>query len=223
MSRGHGFNIISKEDGTEFHAVFADQAAIVTDGYGGWNTVARPRDIALTEWQGRNPISVEIPFMIDFWMEEPDETPGVKCENQVKNLEKLAGIHSNDQPPICRIQSGGAIPHGERINNWVIDSITWDRSVELRNRTTHRRLRCGGTIVVRQFMTSADIFKKIRKRHKAKIYRTKKGDTLTIIAKKFYGDSSKWKIIGDANHMKDRRKKLKVNTKLKIPWRKGRK
>lgn len=49
-------------------------------------------------------------------------------------------------------------------------------------------------------------------------YVVKKGDTLSEIAKKFYGDSTQWKKIYNANksRIKDP-KKLQVGTKLVIP------
>lgn len=49
-------------------------------------------------------------------------------------------------------------------------------------------------------------------------YVVKKGDTLSEIAQKFYGDPNKWKRIYDANksRIKDP-KKLQVGTKLVIP------
>lgn len=49
-------------------------------------------------------------------------------------------------------------------------------------------------------------------------YTVQKGDTLEKIAKKMYGDSTKWKKIADANKSKTGDpKKLKVGTKLVIP------
>lgn len=217
INKGKHFTITSREDKTEFWAFFADGAAIVIDGYGGWQTIPRPRNVAITEWQGRNPIAIEIPFLLDFWLQPSETSPGVDCENQVRNLERLCGIGSTDQPPICKVDANGAIPHCERLRNWVVESVQWDRSVELRNSATNRRLRCGGTITIRQFITARDILRRIRIKKKPKIYRVKKGDTLSKIAKKFYGEASKWKLIADANNIRDRRKKLKLNQKLKIP------
>ena len=47
-------------------------------------------------------------------------------------------------------------------------------------------------------------------------YTIKKGDTLYSIAKKFYGDADRWKVIAKANDIKDPRK-LKVGKVIKIP------
>lgn len=47
-------------------------------------------------------------------------------------------------------------------------------------------------------------------------YTVRKGDTLYSIAKKFYGDADRWKVIAKANDIKDPRK-LKVGKVIKIP------
>jgi hypothetical protein len=220
---GPNFNIVSLEDGNRATLTFADGAPIVTEGYGGWQVISRPREVGVVEWQGRSPMAIEIPFMIDYWFDEHryPKNLGELCENQIKSLERLAGIGSHKQPPVCRVNSGGVIPHDYSINpsiQWVIESLTWDRSVELR-RENGRRLRAGGSLVIRQFLTARDILHKIKANNRARIpstYRVRRGDTLSKIAKKLYGDSHKWKIIADANHIRDRRH-LKINQILKIP------
>lgn len=49
-----------------------------------------------------------------------------------------------------------------------------------------------------------------------KFYVVKKGDTLSAIAKRFYGETSFWRRIADANKIRDPRK-LKVGTRLTLP------
>jgi len=219
------FTITSQEDGTRFQASFGDGAPLVTDGYGGWQVVNRPKAVGVVEWQGRNPLAIEIPFMIDYFMSDDAaeiRSPGIHCETQVRRLERLLGVGMAHQPPICRVDSQGVIPHDYTLNKgkfWVVESVSWDRELELRHPITGRRIRCGGTMTVRQFITPHDILHNIRAGDKAavpKTYRVKGGDTLSKIANKFYGDPQKWKIIADANHIRDRRQ-LKFGQVLKIP------
>lgn len=216
------FSIISEDDGTTFIATFADGSPLVTDGYGGWQVINRPRKLGVVEWQGRNPIAIEIPFIIDFWL-AAIVNPGVHCEGKVAKLEKLCGFGTNRQPPVCKVQSQGVIPHdltNNKTMRWVIESVTWDRDLELRNNRTGKRLRCGGTIQIRQFTTARDILHKIKpnaRARKPRVYIVKKGDTLSKIAKHYYHDPHKWKIIADANKLRDRRS-IHRGDHLKVPW-----
>ncbi len=53
---------------------------------------------------------------------------------------------------------------------------------------------------------------------KTRSYTVQKGDTLSEIAQKYYGDANKWRTIYNANKSKiSDPKKLKVGTKLVIP------
>jgi hypothetical protein len=207
------FTITSEEDRTEFTATFADGSATVTDGYAGWEVVPRPKRVAVTEWRGRNPL--------DYYM-TGIENPGIHCEDKVSKLEKLCGLGHGHQPPICRVDGQGAIPHDYTVRpglHWVIEALAWDKAIELRTQATGRRLRCGGTITVRQFSTARDVLRTIKSTDRAiqpRKYIVKKGDTLNKIAKKFYKDPNKWKIIADANKLRDRRS-IYVGQKLMIP------
>lgn len=215
------FTIKSELDGRTFKGRFADGAPIVTDGYAGWQVVSRPKNVGVVEWQGRNPMAIEIPFIIDYWLSN-DETPGIDCEADVTDLERLAGIGGHTQPPVCTVDGQGAIPHDYSIwknGRWVIESISWDRSIELRSSFSGRRIRCGGTLTIRQFVVAQSIIRTIGPKSRASapsVYIVKKGDTLGKIAGFYYHDPNKWKIIGDANKIRDRRH-LKVGDHLKIP------
>lgn len=218
------FFIQSLDEGTLFEADLGDGAPIITEGYAGWRTVDRPRDISIVEWAGRVPFLIEIPFFLDYYMEEIKTGPGINCEQQVSNLETLCGVGGHARPPICRVNGRGLIPHdedsaGRGVHQWVIEQVEWDRTLEVRARTTGRRLQCGGNVSIRKFVEARDILKRISPTARAvvpKNYRVKAGDTLSKIAAKMYGDASKWKIIADANHIRDRRR-LRVNQVLKIP------
>jgi hypothetical protein len=219
------FTITSLDDGTVFVANFGDGPAIVVDGYGGWQVVSRPKDIGLVEWQGRNPMSIEIPFLIDFWTyPDPDTSGGILCEQQVSHIERLCGIGSHSQPPICKVDATGTIPYDKTIApglDWVVESLSWDKAIEIRNSNTGRRLRCGGTVTIRQFVQETSVLRKIGPKSRAvkpKIYIVKKGDNLKKIAakKSIYGDANKWKWIADANHIRDPRA-LYIGRRLIIP------
>jgi hypothetical protein len=219
------FRIWSIDGSIVFDSNFGDGPAIVTEGYAGWQVVQRPKEVGLTVWQGRNPMAIEIPFSLDFlglWDHRFSENLGVECENQVTNLEQLCGVGGHSQPSVCFVDGGGLIPHDYTIykgHQWVIEQLTWDKAQEVRSKASLRRLRCGGVITIRQFMTPSEILQRIGPKDRAskpRNYVVKRGDNLEKIAAKFYGDANKWKRIATANKLRDPRS-LKIGAKIKIP------
>lgn len=212
---------------TTFRAYFGDGAPLVIDGYGGWSVKGRPKEIGITEWDGRNPMAIEIPFVVDnYSFDQDDDEPGrgIRTESQVSRLESLCGVGGHAQPPLCEVNGQGVIPHDEEaagngVHDWVIESVTWDRDVEIRSGDSGRRVRCGGMITIRQFVNASDLIRRVGPNSRAKkpeIYIVKKGDTLTKIAANKYGDPNKWKRIADANNLRDYRS-LTVGRHLRIP------
>lgn len=43
---------------------------IISGGYGGWELIARPRRVALTEWTGNEPVRQEVALLFDGWAGE---------------------------------------------------------------------------------------------------------------------------------------------------------
>lgn len=228
------FVIRSETPEVVFRAFFGDGAALVVDGYGGWSVVNRAKDVGITEWVGRNPIAIEIPFVIDNWMSREDER-GIRTEQMCGRLERLCGLGTHEEPPVVSVHGHGAIPHDEANSpsrKWVVENVVWDRAMELRSGTTQRRLRCGGTIMLRQFIES-DPLERLKKKKKKKakggkrgknkfylikegIPNSVKGESLTKVAGKVYGDASKWKQIAEANDIRDPRN-TQVGQRVRIP------
>jgi nucleoid-associated protein YgaU len=210
----------------EVFTAYMTKAPIVVAGYGGWSRVARPRKKAITEWVGRDSISIQIEFLIDSF----DEGTGLWVEESCRSLESLAGVESDDpEPPLCILTSvpEALMPHGyHRASHvrWFVDTITWDADAIIYNNAGNRT-RAAGTLTVTQFVEDSRLEAigskgkgKGRGKGKKKSYIVKPGDTLSTIAarKDIYGNPHKWPRIAKANHIRDP-KKLKVGRKLKIP------
>jgi hypothetical protein len=236
------FTITSLESDAVFKSYFGDGAALVVDGYGGWTVEGRPKNIGLTVWEGRNPIAVEIPFVIDHYSfgmlhsipavrdgRDPDEFDRCNAtEDMCHVLGNLCGLGDDQQPPLLGVDGGGAIPHDDtmtggdqpgQVHQWVIESVVWDRAIEVRSDMYQLRMRCGGMLTIRQHKSSNDILRRLGPKNRARkpqIYIVKKGDTLQKIASAKYGNPNKWKIIADANNLRDPRS-LTVGKQLRIP------
>lgn len=211
----------------DFKAVMQG-APVVVAGYGGWNKVPRPKRKALTEWEGRDPVSIEIVFVLD---SELFEMTGREVESSCRELESIAGVEGNDpEPALCALSSEPAplMPHGQhraKHVKWYIESLVWDREAVYYNRAGNRT-RAGGTLVLTQFVEDEKLSavksraskKGSTRGSKRKTYTVRAGDTLAKIAARrdIYGDSKKWKRIADANQIRDP-KKLKTGKVLRIP------
>lgn len=196
-----------------FRAEFGDGSPLVIDGYGGWNVRAIPRRRGVTEWIGRNPIAVEIPFELN----DLESGKGLENETYIARLGRLCGLGSStEQPPICIVDGGGVIPHDLKNSPdlvWVIEGVSWDRSIEVRNNAGNR-VRAGGSITIRQWSQPSVLTALTLK--KGKLYTVKKGESLVSIAAKQYGNSRLWTVIGKANGIRDP-KKIKENQKIILP------
>lgn len=215
----------SKRDPRYFTGIIMTQP-VVTAGYGGWSRVARPRRRALTEWVGRDSISISFDFMID----ELQSGKGQYVEARCRNLDRMAGIVSGE-PPLCSLSSEPEkmIPFGEAWAphiSWFIESLSWNPQATIVNRVGNR-LRAAGTIIFTQFVDDNRLSAAHRDKEKSggkgrgsrkKTYTVKRGDTLSSIAarKDVYGDASQWKKIAKANKIRDP-KKLNIGKVLKIP------
>jgi LysM repeat protein len=209
--------------------------AVVVDGYGGVVLRPRPKRRATTGWEGRNPIAVRIPFLIDY----SDEGDTAACEEKIWTLEQMAGLgDADDGPPELVVNASGAVPHDyyhRKYHRWKIESnIEWDEDLIWKDENSGLHLRTGGAFVVRQVVkeqrldptkTAAEEVRDKGKRKKRKEgkksspsnrYTVKVGDTLQSIAKDKLDNADRWDEIADLNDIDDPRS-LQVGKVLKLP------
>lgn len=220
----------------DFTCLLGDGPPEVTDGYGGWEAVSRARNVAFTQWNGRNPLTIKIPILFDNFAN------GESIEADIRQLEKMAGAeyprkdNPSLQPPLVLIDSHGVIPHDfhdATQNDWVIQTIEWGDSD--RNEWGNR-VRQAATVTIMEYVydeviggigmrpsgkSKARAKKKAKRRH----YVVKgAGETLLTIAHHELGNSHFWRRIRDVNltkhkkyKYKDPRKKLPMGTVLVLP------
>lgn len=214
-----GFVTFQSNDGKYFmECLLGDGAATPTGGYGGWESKARARRRSFTIWSGVDPLSIDIPILIDYFA----ENDGVQCEKDIRQLEKMAGLEEHmGEPPLITFDSGGAIPHDETDTkgkrDYVIDDIQWG---DVERNEWGNRTRQAAIVKVLQFVeddalknVSAAQRRKGKKKRakrgdkkrgaKKKLYTVKSGDTLKKIAKHELGDSKRWHEIAKLNGIRD--------------------
>ena len=115
----------------------------VTGGYGGWDLVDRPRRISLTQWNGRNPLSMDVPILFDGYAN--NNSVEVDCTK----LEAMAFNDGFNPPPIVQV-TGDAVPH--QLQNWVITNISWGGLI--RRQRDGERLRQEATVSIVRYVAS---------------------------------------------------------------------
>jgi hypothetical protein len=207
--RSGDVNVMVRVGGTE-----KNNAANLSEGYGGWEAVRRPRDRALVEWLGHEPMMLTIPIMFD-GLRNTNTNWGASVESAIKLLEhlthKLAGY---DSPPRI-FAEGDVIPFSDR--EWVINNIEWTGD-DVRRPEDGERVRASATIellewvdydVIQSKTSSAKkrknstSKKSVHTKQKKGKYKVKEGDTLKKIAKSELGSAAKWKDIADFNGIRD--------------------
>jgi hypothetical protein len=91
----------------------------VSQGYGGWEEVERPRRSPLTTFKSAPGLHLTLPLLLDGW------STGTSVEPHITALERM-GLATNaaGEPPKVHIEARGqALPYQAR--TWVIDTIAW--------------------------------------------------------------------------------------------------
>src|SRR5262252_6436265 len=113
------FYIFKASDGTQVKVLRGDGAPKMVGGIGGWNIVARPRRVGLTQWGGREPYQMDVPILFDRWHDQNS------VEREIRQLNKMALGYDYAPPPTVTMQ--GALPVVGA--TWVITSIDWGDNV----------------------------------------------------------------------------------------------
>jgi LysM repeat protein len=185
-----------------------DGSPKMVGGGGGWDTVSRPRRVALTLWNGRDPYAMDIPILFDGWADDTSVEAAIARLNQMQ-----MSPGPNVSPPTVQID--GAVP--VKGATWVITSIDWgDNVIWTQDGNSGYRLRQDAVVHLLQFVAEEKLHIARAKIAPGQFYTTKSGDTLKSVAKKKYGDASKWKVIANANNIRDP-KKVHAGMHLRIP------
>lgn len=216
------------ESSPDFHVtVRVATPATTSGGYGGWTGINRPRESALVEWNGHDPMQLTIPIMFDGLRNE--NTPwGASIEHDIRLLEHLTHKEDGFNSPPRIFALGEVIPYTDR--EWVINDIKWVGD-DVREPINGNRVRASAEVVLFEYIEFDIINGRLsaaarRKRAKAKknvktkqkkgTYTVKEGDTLRKIAKKELGSAGRWHEIASKNHIRDG-KALHKGQKLKMP------
>lgn len=159
------YQFISSDPPLRVLALPGETPAKITDGYGGWEDVERPNDMAFSRWSASHPYKMDISIVIDGFARN------IRVGKVVSNLERLArDPGANEEPPIIKVF--GPHPRGNHVL-WHIENIDWDTDKAILN-TSGYLLRAAATVSLSQHVDPDMIEMSSAKRRRAKHKKKKK-------------------------------------------------
>ncbi len=192
--------IVSKDLDNPIELLLGATPPTLADGGGGFEVVARPRQLGMTTYTSQVPFTMSVEVTLDNMRKLNDMNPE-------QLLDRILRIYTNDEgeePAPCKVY-GATLP----LNGWkwVLNNIDWadDTIRDADGRLKRQTL----TLTFLEFVKAGKIkFKKKKKKGgdggggKPKKHTVKQGETLYDIAKKYYGDRDKWKKIAERNDLR---------------------
>lgn len=100
-----------------FECLLGEAGARVTDGYGGWEAIDRPKQLPFTRWVGAPPYQMEMALVFD------SLATGGNVEHPIGLLERMAREPGGlGEPPIVKVV--GPLPRSSSVA-WVITGLDW--------------------------------------------------------------------------------------------------
>jgi len=161
--------VSSQDPPLQVTARLADERPNVDTGFGGWDSVERPRRPPLTTFKAPPGRQLTLPILLDEWEN------GASIELQIDILARMGRpVASDGEPPQLKVSAtGNAVPYQEL--TWVISEIAWGDA--LMNRGGNR-VRQQVTLTLTEFIEDVYLQQKsaaVRRQTKAKAKKTKKG------------------------------------------------
>jgi len=209
--------VIFESPTDKLRILLGDGEPKISEGYGGWDVIDRPKRVGATQWNGKPPFQMEVPLMFDGWADNNS------IESVFRRFEEMAlPVAERKPPPVLKVT--GPIPWGGG-NEWVITHI--EPTGSLRRRSDGHRVRQSCTVTLRRYVEIERIGQKAASRARGKnktkgktgkgrVYIVKKGDTLSSIAAKQLGDASRWREIARLNNIRDPRD-IRPGQRLRLP------
>jgi hypothetical protein len=115
--------IIALDPPLQVQARLGEDAPTVDTGFGGWDSVERPRRKPITSWKGQPQLQLTLPLLLDGW------STGTSVLGQVKQLRTMGQPSATDgEPPQLKLKAqGDAVPFLDR--TWVVNDIQWGEAL----------------------------------------------------------------------------------------------
>jgi hypothetical protein len=195
-----------------------DGEAALTQGFGGWESVARPQRIAITRFTGNEPIGQDVPVFLDGYAD------GRNVEPQLQRLLRESRATNTGEPPTVWKLSG-PIYYPEK--EWIVSAIAFGDTLRTPSADNQNAVltRQRATISFLEYVRPDQIrVKRIKRTYKPKGKKKRieaKGRSIKQITVEFYGTSEGLvaKALGKKQRppVRDVKKKLGKKRKIRLP------
>jgi nucleoid-associated protein YgaU len=196
-----------------------------TGGFGGFESVPRPKQVAITKWNGFDLAAFDVDLLFD------NLEAGESVERACAILEVMGGrggdgIQRRGHPPLLIVDTAGVMSadaHAFPDARWVVNDLDWHPDETITNKAGNR-IYALVTVSLLQYntdlrlRTQAD--KIARVTGPSQVVRTvqaKPGDTLQSIARRYLGDAGKWVQLQKLNQQVRDPRKLKTGQTIRVP------
>lgn len=190
--------------------LLAEDSPKLTDAVGGWEIVTRPRQIAMTVWQGSNPCQLEVAVILDGY------AAGVSQEPAIRELVAAGRGDEESEPSPWTIDGIPWLPADE----WVLNAVEPGDRV-IRRTSDFSRVRQDYVLTFLEYVPPEYVQLRAKARQGAKAkttsYTVKKGDTPASVARK---RRCKWTDIRDLNKTvvtKGAKQALRAGSRIRVP------
>lgn len=198
------------DNGTFVKALRDEAPPSLSAGGARWSIIDAPRRVSFVQWQGRDPFQLDVPILLDGWMDRDG------IEKECRNLTAMQLCPEFGEPPTIRIS--GALPISDR--RWVIQGITWGTNVYW-SKTDHGdpfRMRQDAVVHFLEYRPERSVH--VLATHTLpSSYQVLAGKTTTLkkVAKDVWGSSRRWREIKNVNPSVRDPNHVKGPKKLRIP------
>jgi len=188
----------------------------ITGGYGGWETIDRPRKRGRIQYKGLSPVEMQLEIVFDAWGEDVAIT---NVDTALSNLEAMTIPTSNNRPPPRVYIDCKAVPKPRSVP-WVITDITWGTTIrnsegETKRQTVQITFMQANTVEYGRIVPKPTEARNPHRNMPSR-YTWKKGDTWPIVALRLMGDKKYAIKIIDFNNFRPGHA-MKVGDKIKVP------
>ena len=201
-----------------------EEPIVVSGGYGGHPAAPRPKKVALSLYEGRNPFQLSVPLLLS--------RGGASVEQDRKALDNMAtsaGERETQRPPGVTIQTVFPLPVPPVIagSEWWVEDLAWGEehrnSPEASTDPGHKTWNLVTVTLLERIDDEtiggggASGLPKV-KTNRAGKYKVKAGDTLHSIAKSQLGNATRWREVGSLNGIRsDGQLHARIGKFIKIP------